>query len=181
MSVLHLLRHAPVKLTAGICYGASDVDAVSLSSVQLLNLRDRINSGVVVWSSPLRRCRVLAEELCPTKKGVRIDPRLREMDFGDWELQRFDDLDRAKIDEWAADPWNFVPPGGESANSMRERVVAALRDVLHDAGPRGEVLIVAHAGPLRVIRGSVLGLPREHWLSQPCEPASLDTVRFAAR
>lgn len=180
VSVLHLLRHAPVQLATGVCYGASDVEAQALSTRELRELRENMSSRLAVWSSPLRRCRSLAEDLFPASAGLRIDARLSEMHFGEWELRRFDDIDRALIDAWAADPWHFIPPGGESAAAMSVRVLAVLHDLLRDLS-QDEALIVAHAGPLRVIRGTLLGLPREHWLNQPCPPASLETLRLESR
>lgn len=180
MRVLHLLRHAPVQLATGICYGASDVQAQALSAHELRELRENMPSRLAVWSSPLRRCRALAEDLFPAPRGVRIDARLSEMHFGNWELRSFDDIDRALIDAWAADPWHFVPPGGESAAAMSARAQAVLHDLLRDSAEE-EALIVSHAGPLRVIRGTLLGLPHEHWLDQPCAPASLETLRLQPR
>lgn len=175
---LHLLRHPPVQLGEGICYGSSDVPAQSWSAAQVRILRDSLGAQLRVHSSPLSRCRVLAERLRRAGDALRIDARLREMDFGEWELQRYADIDRARIDAWAADPWHFLPPDGESADAMSRRVLGALDELLAEArAERAEaVLIVAHSGPLRVIQGHLRGLPREQWLDLACAPGSLCTV-----
>lgn len=174
MTRLLLLRHPPVALPAGTCYGASDVPAAPWPASHLAALRQRLPAQAQILGSPLSRCRLLAESLGP---AVRLDARLREIDFGDWELQRFDALDRALIDDWAASPWTFVPPRGESAQAMSARVLDALRDAL-GAKP-DTLLVVAHGGPLRVMLGHLLQLPREQWLALPCEPASLTGLRIA--
>lgn len=172
MTRLLLLRHPRVALPAGICYGASDVPAARWPAPNLAALRACIPADTRVLSSPLSRCRVIAESL---GAPVRLDARLQEIHFGDWELQHFDALDRALIDAWAAAPWTFVPPRGESAEAMSVRVLAALHEALREM-PR-QLLVVTHGGPLRVIIGSLLKLPREQWLALSCEPGSLTVLR----
>ncbi|MGB0954615.1 MAG: histidine phosphatase family protein [Panacagrimonas sp.] len=169
---LLLLRHPPVALAAGICYGSSDVAAQSLSATDLARLRAQIPEQAVIWTSPARRCQQLAAQLARGSSRPNIDARLREMDFGQWEMRRFDDIDRDLIDAWAEDPWGFVPPGGESAEAMHSRVLQFLHD-LRQRHRQGPTLIIAHAGSLRVIRGHLAGLPRSQWLNLECEPAGL--------
>lgn len=178
MTRLFLIRHPPVDLPAGTCYGVSDVAAVEWPQARVASLRSRLPPGSRIWSSPLIRCRTLAESLALHSAQVQLDTRLQEIDFGDWELQRFDDIDRRLIDAWAAAPWTYLPPGGESAQAMSERVLAALHDALCDRPD--SLVVVAHGGPLRVILGSLLQLPRAQWLALPCEPGSMSCLRVSA-
>lgn len=175
MTRICLVRHPPVDLPAGVCYGASDVPAVELSGAKLRTLSARLPRDARIVSSPLSRCRRLAESLAGNADRVRLDTRLREINFGDWELQPFDRIDRGLIDAWAAQPWDFVPPGGESAQAMSERALSALHDALQDAPD--SLVVVAHGGPLRVILGTLLRLPREEWLGLPCEPGSMTCLQ----
>jgi alpha-ribazole phosphatase len=103
-----------------------------------------------------------------------LDERLVEMDFGDWEMYRFDDLPRAMIDAWAANPLGFRVPGGETGEEVLVRAEAVLDEIL---ARDGSVVIVAHGGPLRAIRGKLMGLPREEWLGQELPLASLTSLR----
>lgn len=176
MRTLLLVRHPPVMLEPGICYGASDIEAATWPLEQIAALQMHIATDVPILSSPLQRCSNFANALARSPSQVRLDDRLREIDFGDWELQRFDDIDRALIDAWALAPWDFVPPAGESAHAMSVRVMAALDDALRRHP--GDLVIVAHGGPLRVVIGGLLNLPREQWLAQPCEPASLSRLHL---
>lgn len=171
MTRVFLLRHLPVALEPGICYGASDVPAQTLAPAMLADHRARLPVDARILSSPLSRCRTLAEALAPPGTRVHLDARLQEIDFGDWEMQPFDAIDRRLIDAWAADPWNFVPPGGESAQHMSQRVLAGLHDALADAPET--LLVISHGGPLRVIHGHLLGCAQENWLTLPCHPGSL--------
>lgn len=147
---LHLIRHTKPLIEPGICYGRLDCpaeDAVS-AAVGLL-------AGLPVWSSPLRRCRDLAERLHPQPI---IDHRLAEMHFGDWEGRRWDDIPRAELDAWAADVAGYAPPGGESPRDLQRRALdfVASLDV-------PEAVIVTHAGVIRTLLAHWQGLPPERW------------------
>ena len=97
--ILHLVRHPKPAIAPGICYGQLDISAENVAAVATC-LRDELPPGLPVWSSPLQRCRELASLLHPMPK---IDDRLAEMNFGDWEGRPWDSIPRAEIDAWAAD------------------------------------------------------------------------------
>ena len=177
MTQLFLIRHPPVDLPAGVCYGSSNVPALKWPATNLAVLRARLPARTRLLSSPLSRCRTLADSLAEHTDQVRVDARLQEIDFGDWELRRFDSIARSLIDAWAAAPWDFVPPRGESARAMSVRVLAALDDALRDAPD--SLAVISHAGPLRVILGTHLRLPREQWLGLACEPGSVTRLSLS--
>ncbi len=92
------------------------------------------------------------------------------MDFGDWEMRRFDDIaPRGQIDAWSRDPFGIRPPGGSGAPVMA-RVQAALAAIM---ARHSSAIIVSHGGPLRGIHGTLLGLAMQHWLEYQIEPGSL--------
>jgi broad specificity phosphatase PhoE len=106
-----------------------------------------------LWSSDLSRARETAEIV-----GERIgltptfDARLREGARGRWEGYRFEEIERAEPDRYAA--WRlggagFRFPGGESLLDQQLRVTAALVDI-HAAGPL-PALAVCHGGSIRVM------------------------------
>lgn len=177
---LHLLRHLPVSLPAGVCYGASDVDSRAATDADLAPMRALLTaSPTLMVSSPLHRCRVLADSLSASVVAIRFDARLQEMHFGDWELQRWDDIDRQQIDAWADAPWHYTPPGGESANRLRDRTLAAFTEALDEARRLNlsQLLIVTHGGPIRVIRGHLLALPQTEWLNWTCAPGAVFSLQ----
>ncbi len=151
---LYLIRHPKPLIEAGICYGRLDCpaeDAVSAAARLLVELP----AGLPVWSSPLRRCRELAERL---HAQPVIDDRLAEMDFGAWEGRRWDDIPRAELDAWAADVAGYAPPGGESPRELQRR---ALDFVASLTVP--EAVIVTHAGVIRTLLAHWQALPPERW------------------
>lgn len=152
-----LVRHAPVLLPPGICYGRQDV-----------GLRpgwEGVASGLsvlaqgafcrVLHTSPAARCREMAEKLARSARlELCIDPRLAEVDFGQWEGMNWDSISRNQLDQWAADPVSFAPPGGESGLSLLHRTRAFWQDVCK-AGVAACVL--SHGGPLRLLSALAAG------------------------
>jgi alpha-ribazole phosphatase len=169
---LHLIRHPRPAVEPGICYGQTDLGLAESAIEVAARLRPLLPDTFVLHASPLARARLLAEAL----GAPRLDDRLKEIHFGDWEGRSFADIGGA-IDDWAADPLGFRAPGGESAREMTTRVLAWLHETeaMHETAGEHQIaqfadtpphlVVVAHGGPLRAIAGHLLGLPPERWLS----------------
>ena len=152
-----LIRHPAPDIAPGVCYGQLDVPALDTAATAAA-LRTQIAPGLPLVSSPLRRCRALAEALHP---APRFDDRLKEVHFGEWEGRLWDDIDRTALDAWAANLLHHAPPGGESAAMLQARVVACL-DELADEG-RSACIVVTHAGVMRAAVGHARRLPPAEW------------------
>jgi alpha-ribazole phosphatase len=150
-----LIRHPKPDIDTGICYGRSDLGLAEDAVARAKALRPLLPVDAPVWSSPLRRCLELAREL---HAEPVIDERLMEMHFGAWELRRWDDIPRAELDAWAANPVGYTPRGGESATALRERVATLLRELPHTA------VVVAHGGVLRAAVAELVGIEAWHTL-----------------
>lgn len=157
--ILHLVRHPKPIVPAGTCYGRLDVPAEGVEA-DAGRLRNLLPAGLPVWTSPLVRCRRLAECLHP---APRVEARLAEMHFGDWEGRTWDEIGAAALDAWAADVAGFTPPGGESALDLQARVLAGIGGILEEAG-NGEAILVTHAGVMRMLVAHWQGLPPGEWL-----------------
>jgi alpha-ribazole phosphatase len=152
---LYLIRHPQAAVEAGVCYGRSDLGLVDDPVASAVALRPLLPADAPLYSSPLRRCLELALALYAEPV---IDERLVEMNFGQWEMRRWDDIPREEIDAWAADPLGFAPPGGESPNELRARVAMLLRELPET------VVLVAHGGVLRACVGELVGVEDWHTL-----------------
>ncbi|MDB5960774.1 MAG: phosphoglycerate mutase [Massilia sp.] len=151
---LTLVRHPAPAIAPGLCYGRSDVpvDPAALDAV-LAALATSLPraTGTAVYSSPLQRCTALSAPLAAQlgMPAPLLDARLAEIDFGAWELRRWDDIPIAEIDAWAADLAGYVPGGGESLLQAARRVADFL-----DALKRQQVadaIVVCHAGTMRLL------------------------------
>jgi alpha-ribazole phosphatase len=144
---LVLVRHPPPDIAPGICYGRLDLGLRADGSGAVAAVVASLAAHRVtrIWSSPARRCRVVAEAI---GAPVRLDPRLLELDFGAWEGVAWDDVPRAALDAWAADPLGFAAPGGETGAALLARVESVHRALLA-ALLRGEAPdLLAPAPPL---------------------------------
>jgi broad specificity phosphatase PhoE len=114
----------------------------------------------VVLTSPARRCAEFAREI-GGRLGAPVTevPALRERHFGDWEGQLAAALPLPDLKAFWRDPGGFTPPGAEPFDAFRARVIDAWRQV--EVGPAARVLLVTHGGVVRVIVGSLLGMPAD--------------------
>ncbi|MDE1182911.1 alpha-ribazole phosphatase [Paraburkholderia sp.] len=160
---LVLMRHPAVAVDAGVCYGHSDVplaDAPSASATALALRLAALQAPPprVLLSSPLTRCSTVASALAANFGCAQsFDDRLKEMDFGAWEQQRWDAIDRAALDDWAANFDHARSHGGESVAQFVERVQAWL-DAFAVTRELSPAYVVTHAGVIRVIASLLLGV-----------------------
>lgn len=116
-------------------------------------------------SSPLARCQAFAEWLGEHRHmPVSLDERLKEAGFGTWEGRTPAELKAEDADllfNFKRDPVNQRPEGAEDLRAFRQRVSDAFDDIINQHAGR-HVLVVAHAGVIRMVMTRVLGMPVEH-------------------
>ncbi|MEL7045549.1 MAG: histidine phosphatase family protein, partial [Pseudomonadota bacterium] len=96
---LVFLRHTTPDVAEGVCYGMTNLALRSSFSDESSAVLGTLPEVTRVISSPLSRCTRLAEFLGKQLAlTVSIDERLREMDFGRWEGQRWDEINRGELD-----------------------------------------------------------------------------------
>ncbi|MCW4153135.1 histidine phosphatase family protein [Halomonas sp. 18H] len=110
-----------------------------------------------IYSSDLNRCQQTLEWIQAAKEGVPValEPRLRELDFGDYEGKVYDELkDLPHYRAWIDSVGELQIPGGESAAQLRTRLEAWLHDVAVNARQDGQrkILAVTHGGVIRELR-----------------------------
>lgn len=144
---LTFIRHTSVDVPPGVCYGQTDVPLASSFPEEGEAVKTRLNGMRfdAVFSSPLTRCVRLANLCgypCPT-----LDPRLMEMNFGEWEMKRYDEISDPRLQEWYADYLNVAATGGESSMQQRRRLESFLADLKKRGFSSGShVAIFTHGG-----------------------------------
>lgn len=140
-----LIRHTSVDVPSGTCYGQTDVPLRSTFPEEARIVRERLAAGPpfdVVYTSPLSRCVRLAE-YCGYPDTLR-DARLLELDFGAWEMQRYDEIRDPHLAEWYADYLHQPATGGESFEGQLRRVACFLDELRRK--PYRRVAVFTHGG-----------------------------------
>jgi broad specificity phosphatase PhoE len=129
-----------------------------------------------VYSSDLARARDTARIVADSiGSSVAELPELREKNFGTWEgLTDSEVLDRfphARGTSWG---------DGETSEELAARVVGALQRIARDH-PGGQVLVVAHGGPLRAAlrhcgAAADSGVPNCHVIRIAAEDGRMRTI-----
>lgn len=116
-------------------------------------------------SSPLGRARQTADVIAASLGvTVEIDERLAEIAFGEWEGRLREEVAPQHPELFATPEWLFSPPGGETYEDVRARVVGFLQDLPPE--PARRVIAVSHGVTGRVLRGVYAGLSRADTLMQ---------------
>ncbi|MBV8325589.1 histidine phosphatase family protein [Chryseobacterium sp.] len=154
---IHLIRHTAVENPENLCYGFAEMPLRKeyAGDFKKLNLTGDFD---LVISSPSQRCRLLAAFVSP---DYTTDERIREMNFGNWELKKWTDIPEEEINPWYEDFINIKASGGENLLEMKARVLD-FWDELTAKKDTEKVLIIAHAGVIRLVLQAVLQFPLEN-------------------
>lgn len=142
-----MVRHTAVDVPEGTCYGQTNVPLKPSFENEANLVKQNLVSVKfdAVLSSPLDRCRRLAK-YCEYTNIIYHD-RLKELHMGDWEMQKWDDID---MSIWDKDWVNNPAPNGESFSQMYNRVSSLMDEVTQ--GNYNKVLIFAHGGVISCAR-----------------------------
>ncbi|MDX6744203.1 histidine phosphatase family protein [Actinocorallia sp. A-T 12471] len=161
MTDLVLVRHGQTVWHAENRYaGVSDVALTDEGTRQAERLAVWAKGAGLdaVWSSTLSRARITAQASADAAGlDLRVDARLRELDFGRAEGLTKAEQEAAFPAERAAfeaDPAAHPLPGGEDPHAAAERFISCLAEI-----EGGRVLVVAHTTAIRLALCRLLGLP----------------------
>lgn len=173
-----LVRHTSLAISPNICYGQTDVDVSHNFENERLRLQEKLapHAFDAVYSSPLQRCHKLALALRPDQP-IQLDDRLKEIHFGDWEMQAWDDIPRDIFDEWAKNYAHLAPPNGETFTDLLARAtqfIADMRQQFHGQ----HILVVTHGGLIRALIAEVLQMPLKGLFRISIDHASMTQLEF---
>ena len=154
---LTLIRHPPVYNPRGLCYGQYEIpldrnvfaDYVSKIKGELeVRAKEIGNLPLRVISSPSNRCRILAEKVF-TESEITYDSRIKELNFGAWEGQPWDNISHKDVTAWSHDFVKQAPPEGESWIDLAERIDVVLSETQEK--PEFHWVWLTHGGPIRTV------------------------------
>lgn len=164
---IFLVRHGETEASArGRCYGKLDVALSANGRTQMQQTAKLLQplAPQKIYSSPRIRALDSAEYIADAcQLSIEKEPDLAELDFGDLEGMRYEDVERDNPEfyaQWMQRPTEVTFPNGESYTKMRQRVLACMQRILSDTQGQKTVL-VAHGGVIRIILADLLQLQAE--------------------
>lgn len=183
MTILTLVRHGQTDWNLQRRYqGQKDIPLNEEGIRQAKALAELLagESFDVIYTSDLKRAFHTAKEV---HKGRNIDlikdARLREICFGEWEGEFFQEMFSQYPERFAvshADPTIILAPGGESVAQVAART-SELADEVSHLYPSGKVLVVTHGMALAtlVCRSSETSLTEAHkMVPKNAEPIQIE-------
>lgn len=161
-----LVRHTSVDVPTGTCYGQTNVPLRSTFEEEAMIVTSALQGYAPfdrVYTSPLSRCTRLAT-FCGYADAQR-DKRLLEMNFGEWEMQRYEEIEDPQLQAWYADWKQVSATGGESFVQQYERVVQFLSELKEK--PYSKVAIFSHGGVLTCAKMYAEELSAEEAFASP--------------
>jgi alpha-ribazole phosphatase len=150
-----LIRHIEPDFEKGICYGQLDVPLPSnYKDIHAKIVKGLVGNYDVIYSSPLKRCKLLAEQVSDT---VIFDERLMELSFGDWEGTKWEDINHIELNDWMINYTEVAPPKGESLKDLIRRFSSFISEIKEKE--YSKILIVTHAGIIRSAMNLFNGCP----------------------
>ncbi len=166
---LYLVRHTKVNLPSGVCYGQSDIGLADTFMDEKNTIIHRLQGLKFdkIYSSPLKRCVLLAQSLSNNQLEVFYDKRLMELNFGDWECKTWDEIEKTDYaKKWFEDFISVPCPRGESYQDLLSRVNFFLDDLKKDKTVSNP-LIICHSGTIRAFYSIINHLePKESFKLQ---------------
>jgi alpha-ribazole phosphatase len=181
--LIYLVRHGEVESGHKKRYiGSTDLDLSPRGEKQArLLFKDNPLESFLCFSSNLTRAKKTAD-LALRNKGIniKIDPNLREVDFGLWEDLTFNDIKRLyprEVADWAEFNPDFTFPGGESIFDFLMRVTKFGKSILKKSN--SNILVFTHGGVIRALICYFLGLEPSKYLLFEIKPASITTIKIS--
>lgn len=158
---IYLIRHTQTVMGKGVCYGQADVEVdykMFHPTAEYIKATLPANSIDEVISSPAKRCKVLAKEIA-NGNDYKIEKKIHELNFGEWELKNWEEINGEEFNKWCDDYITNAPPKGENYQSMLKRVKSFWDNIQKNRNRGKKIAIVTHAGVIRALLSLLLDIP----------------------
>ena len=145
---VYLVRHTETVCEKGICYGQSDVVIKEPYLEQFEKIKVELPENAIYYSSTLQRCTILTDYL--SASSFIRDERLKEMDFGSWEMKSWDAIPQEDMTPWMQNFVEVQVPNGESFIQLYNRVKLFIDELLSKKESK-PIVLVTHAGVIRSV------------------------------
>lgn len=180
--LITLLRHGEVDARNDIFRGSSNHELTKKGWQSMKKSMEQIqpskgsNKGIAskkitrmkvdfLVTSPRARCIKFAERYKDEKKlPWKIDEKIAEMDFGDWEERTFEETKISDPKQYSLmyeNPKKFHPPNGEKYSDFQKRTLSALSGIKNLRV--NHVVMVTHAGVISHLISHACGDSAKNW------------------
>lgn len=181
---LILIRHGTTNYNLEKRYcGFKDVAINKVGRTEAKNIKYKLRKIKIdkVFCSDLKRSihtarLIFADRKCPILKKVT----LREINFGKWEGLNFKQILKkypSIYQKWVDNPFSVNIPGGEKTLDFVKRVKKELTQILRSNAHK-TIAIVSHAGTMRVILSSALGISRKNFWRLKLKPGAIYSIKY---
>jgi alpha-ribazole phosphatase len=176
---IYLVRHSETVCEKGVCYGQSDVGIQEPYDTIFEEILKQLPQDAFLYSSPLQRCKILANHILVNTKIDLIteDSRLMEMNFGDWELKKWNDIPQEVLDPWMKDFVTVAVPNGESFIDLDKRVHHFFEKEIYNKHEK-PVIIVAHSGVIRSVLCKISDIPLKDAFKNPLDYGAVIKIQI---
>jgi alpha-ribazole phosphatase len=185
------VRHAPVTVNNGRCYGQTDHPCDCSDTAAFAGLAAKLPQDAVWVTSPLLRTHMTAAGIVRAGlpgpdpipgPGVLVEPELIEQHFGEWQGKTY-----AELAEHSGNLWprfwlaaaHQAPPGGESFVQLLARAHPGILRLSHKHAGR-DIIAVTHGGTIRAAVALALDLAPEAALAVSIDNLSVTRIEHFA-
>ncbi len=204
-SLLFLLRHGQIKGYGTKRFiGQTDVSLDNQGKNQALQWHKAFASirFSAVYSSSLKRCIDTAQLVCP-QHDIHIDHRLNEINMGQWDGKTFAEIKKNIPKEFkkrGSQIYQFRPANGESFKDLSHRIFPFFNKIEEQQArlkiktskeitdtskicnktciTGNKILVVTHAGVIRVLLCHILGMKPEALFDVKLEYGQLSVLKI---
>ena len=181
------VRHAPVTVNNGRCYGQTDVPCDCSNDAAFAGLAKLLPKDAIWVTSTLKRTHMTAEGIVRAGlpgpdpipgPGVIVERDLAEQHFGEWQGVTYAELAERNGNRWPRfwlAPAHHAPPGGESFVQLMARAHPAILRLSNEHAGR-DIIAVTHGGTIRAALAQALDLAPEATLAVSIDNLSLTRI-----
>jgi len=128
-----------------------------------------------ITTSPMKRCSEFANYISKKSKiPCSIIEDFKEIGFGDWQGKTSHQIGEEIVERFKDDPINNPINNAENLYDFEKRVIKNYLEILNNLNPKNKLLIIAHAGVIRIIKSYILKLPIEKMFTMNIKSGSCE-------
>ena len=128
-----------------------------------------------IATSPMKRCSEFADYISKKSKiPYSIIEDFKEIGFGDWQGKTSHQIGEETVERFKNDPINNPINNAENLYDFQSKVIKNYLEILDNLNQQNKLLIIAHAGVIRVIKSYILKLPIEKMFTMNIKSGSCE-------